>query len=276
MKQYISIIICLVVLCPCSLPAQTSAMTYNIRYDNPDDNENAWPHRKAEIAQMIDYYSPELVGVQEALHHQLSYLDKMLHSYSYIGVGRDDGKNKGEYTAIFYKTKRLQLVSTNTYWLSPTPHKVSVGWDASMERIVTYGVFLDKMTNDTLHVFNGHFDHRGPKARENSAAQIVQMLKNKDLLNKKIIVMGDFNCQPHDPPITIFRSQLDDRYNHSPTISYGPYGTYNQFDTNFKLEGRIDYVLTKNLNVSRYRHIDDRRHNNLWLSDHLPVLITFE
>ncbi len=276
MNTYIQIIIGLACLIPCTLPAQTSAMTYNIRYDNPDDNENAWPHRKEEITKMIHYYSPELLGIQEGLHHQVTYLDSTLHDYTYIGVGRDDGDTKGEYTAIFYQHDRLHLVSSNTYWLSPTPNQVSVGWDASMERIVTYGLFIDKITNDTLHVFNAHFDHRGPQARENSAAQIVKMIEDKHLLDKKVIVMGDFNCEPHEPPMKVFTSQLDDHYKHSKAVSYGPLGTNNRFDTNFFLDRRIDYVLTKNLNVSTYRHIDDRRHNNLWLSDHLPVLIKIE
>ena len=112
-------------------------MTYNIRYNNPNDNENWWENRKEEVVHMIKYYHPDIFGIQEGLNDQVNYLNNSLPNYSYTGVGRDDGKEKGEYTAIFYNSDKFELINSKTYWLSNTPNKVSVGWDASMERITT-------------------------------------------------------------------------------------------------------------------------------------------
>jgi len=266
----------ILLLLPLLIQAQLSVMTYNIRYNNPDDKENAWEERKQDVLDMIAYYAPDILGIQEGLYDQVAYLDEALEAYTYVGVGRDDGENSGEFTAIFYSKEKLTLIQTQTYWLSETPNRVSVGWDASMERITTFAEFEDRNTKARYHVFNCHFDHRGPKARENSAKLIVEYLETKQLVNKQVIVMGDLNCSPNDAPIDIFKKQLDDSHDISASKSYGPIGTWCSFKTDVIPENRIDYILTKNLKVLRYAHIDDRRPNNLNLSDHLAVFIDIE
>lgn len=276
MKKHIRILFFLSQILPLTLLGQTSVMSYNIRYDNPNDNENWWKYRKSEVAKMINYYAPEIVGIQEGLNNQVKYLDSTLIGYKYVGVGRDDGKFKGEYTAVFYKTERIKALSTKTYWLSETPDKVSIGWDASMERIVTFGEFLDKKTNDTLYVFNCHYDHKGEVAQKKSTDLILKIIKDKKITNKKIILLGDFNSQPNEAPIKKFESLMVDNYNKKHVTTYGPLGTFNQFKTDLEIKKRIDYIFTKNINVIEYIHIDDRRKNNLHLSDHLPVLIKIE
>lgn len=258
---------------PYILVAQSSIMSFNLRYDNPNDNENSWDERKKEIVQMIRYYSPEILGIQEGLNNQVNYLDTALNEYNYVGVGRDDGKVKGEYSAIFYKTGRIKLLSTKTYWLSQTPDTISVGWDASMERIATYGEFVDIQTRDTLYIFNCHFDHIGKIAQKNSAKLLLKILNEKKLTEKKVIIMGDLNCEPNDLPIEIFKTQMDDPYNEPKVTIYGPLGTFNQFNAKLPITKRIDYILTKNIKVTEYTHIDDRRKNNLLLSDHMPIHI---
>jgi len=199
-----------------------------------------------------------------------------MNQYSYIGVGRDDGKTKGEYSAIYYDTTKLDVRYQNTFWLSDTPEKISVGWDASMERICTYGHFIDKLTQTEYHIFNAHFDHIGPIARENSAKLIVQKIRQLKLESKNIILMGDLNCLPDSQAIIEFKKGLDDASELAGGHIYGPVGTYNHFDPAFIPDRRIDYIFSKNLSVSTYRHIDDRRQNNLWPSDHLPVFVKFK
>lgn len=276
MTKYIYLFIFLIQLIPVILFGQTSIISYNIRYSTPNDYENQWEYRKEEVTQLIDYYSPEIFGIQEGLDEQVKYIDTLLSNYSYVGVGRDDGELKGEYTAIFYKHERLKLISTKTYWLSETPDRVSIGWDASMERIATFGEFYDIQTNDTLNVFNCHFDHIGKVSRKNSAKLILEIIEDRRISNKKIIVMGDFNCEPDDEPIQILKANLEDSYNSTGTKTYGPFGTFNQFNTERLLQTRIDYILVKNIKVKEYRHIDDRRKNNLYPSDHLPIQIRTE
>lgn len=252
---------------------QTSIMSYNIRYNNPNDNENRWEKRKEEVVQMIIYYHPDIFGIQEGLNDQVSYLNNNLPNYSYTGVGRNDGKVKGEYAAIFYNSDKFELVTSKTYWLSSTPNKVSIGWDASMERITTYGVFRNIKTNDTLHVFNCHYDHIGKTAQLKSSELVIDLIRQKELENKKLIIIGDLNSSPNEKSILHLKTILDDTFEAAKSSPYGPVGTYNKFDTNFVPIARIDYVFTKNLKIKSYRNIDDRRKNNLWLSDHLPVFV---
>ncbi len=251
--------------------SQTKVMSFNIRYDNKNDGDNWWNLRKMDVANQIAYYHPDFIGIQEALVQQLNYLDQQLKEYSYVGVGRDDGKEKGEFSPIFYNEQLYGLLKMKTLWLSETPEKVSVGWDASMERIVTYGAFLHKKTGDTIHVFNAHFDHVGSIARENSAKLIVKTIAEYGLESNKTIVMGDFNSEPNEAPILVFKNALDDAQKLTKTKFYGPIGTFNGFDTSKVIEKRIDYIFTKNMKVKSYRHIDVRRSNNLFVSDHLAV-----
>lgn len=254
---------------------QTSVMSFNLRFNNPKDNENSWEYRKEEVLEMLRYYSPEIIGIQEGLKNQVTYIDSVLNDYNYVGVGREDAHTKGEYAAIFYKTDRLKLLESKTYWLSEKPEEVSVGWDAAMERIVTFSKFKDLKNLDTLNVFNAHYDHVGKIAREESSKLILNIISDRKILKEKIIVMGDLNSEPEDQPIKLLKQTLEDSYENKNTKTYGPLGTYNGFNRDLIMQRRIDYILTKNINVIEYIHIDDKRKNNLFLSDHLPVLLKF-
>ncbi|WP_240751424.1 endonuclease/exonuclease/phosphatase family protein [Flagellimonas onchidii] len=254
-----------------SLNAQHSIMTYNIRYNNPNDKENWWENRKEDVAKLISHYKPDILGIQEGLHDQVTYLDDTLTNYSYVGVGRDDGKQKGEYAAIFFNPDSLEILDTKTYWLSDTPHMVSVGWDASMERIVTYAMFKDKNTKKTIHVFNCHYDHIGKEARKNSSKLVLGLINDMEIQDEPIAVIGDLNSHPDDEPIQILKAELDDAFEISKIPAHGPIGTFNGFNPDKKPTARIDYILTKNIPVISYDAIDDRRENNLYPSDHLPI-----
>ncbi len=258
---------------PCLLVAQSSFMSFNLRYNNPGDKENSWENRKVEVADMLNRYRPGILGIQEGLHDQVVYLDSALEQYDYTGVGREDGKTKGEYSAIFYHTATYKLLSSKTYWLSETPEKVSVGWDAALERIVTYASFINRNTNDTVHVFNCHLDHMGKVAREKSAELMLRLITGMNIADKKLVVMGDFNAEPHEAPILLFDKQMKCFYKKEGVVSKGPTGTFNSFNTEEFVTRRIDYIFTKKMTVSEYHHIDQRRSNQLWLSDHLPVLV---
>ena len=268
----VSIMGCFVLLFSAEpLQAQTSIMSFNIRYDNKNDGDNRWDQRKKELSDLIQEYEPDVFGIQEGLNHQVKYLDSVLLNYNYVGVGRDDGKTMGEFCAIFYKRDKFKVLDTRTYWLSETPSDISVGWDASMERIVTMVKLKDFKTNRNLCVFNAHFDHRGVLARKESAKLILNLIKWRGLLNDRLVVLGDFNAQPDEDPIAILTKKLYDAYLISDTPPDGPFGTFNGFDLNLELERRIDYIMVKNLNVKSIEHVAKRRSNNLFISDHLPV-----
>jgi endonuclease/exonuclease/phosphatase family metal-dependent hydrolase len=247
-------------------------MTYNIRYATERDGENQWEYRKEQVVSLIQNYDPILVGIQEGLLHQLEYMNAGLKSYTYIGVGRDDGKKKGEFSAIFYDSTRLNLLESGTFWLSPTPEQVSVGWDASMERICTYGRFEDIISKQPFWVFNTHFDHRGAQARLEAARLILEEIRRRNESNLPVVLMGDLNALPESPPIQAIDAVMDDGAAISAQPLYGPVGTFNAFEKLPALDRRIDYIFTKGLQVARYIHIDDRYEGNRFISDHLPVL----
>lgn len=254
----------------------TNLISFNIRYDNTSDTINNWNKRKASLASLIQHYDADIVGIQEGLHHQVDYLNNTLNGFSYVGVGRDDGQQKGEYSAIFYNSDKFKVLKTNTFWLSETPEKVSVGWDASMERICTYALFENVTSKKQFYVFNTHFDHRGMQARVNSAELIYKKIKEINTSDLAVILMGDLNLTPDTEPIQFLKKHLTDAMGISKKPFYGPIGTFNGFDQDRIMENRIDYIFVNNIEVLSYTHIDDRMANNMHISDHLPVLITLK
>ncbi len=248
-------------------------MSYNIRYNNPNDGVNKWDDRKDEVVNLIKHYEPLVFGIQEGLLEQVQFIKNKSGSYNYSGVGRDDGKEKGEFTAIFYNEKKLMLLNEGTFWLSETPEVVSKDWDAALPRICSYAQFKVKDSGKDFWFFNTHFDHIGKVARANSASLIVQKIKEISGSTSPVILTGDFNASPDSKPIANLNSYMQDAYSESEKAFYGPTGTFSGFDTNAKLENRIDYIFFLNVLPISLTHIDDRRKNGLWVSDHLPVLL---
>lgn len=254
---------------------QTKLMCYNIKNDYQKTGDNNWNSRKEKMIQLFEYYEPSVIGVQEALLNQVEYINSSLPDFDYIGVGRDDGKVKGEYCAIFFDSTKFKVIEHSTFWLSDTPGKISVGWDAALERICTYGLFEDKKTKKRIWIFNTHFDHIGKLAREKSAELIVKKMFELNENNFPMLLMGDLNVVPEDQPINVFKSKLKDAKEISEKPFYGPVGTFNGFE-DIVMDRRIDYFFTNNLKVLSYIHIDDRLNDNKFISDHLPVLISVE
>jgi len=248
-------------------------MTFNIRFDNPNDGENVWDNRKSELTGMVNYYQPLFLGIQEGLANQLDYMKANLPNYDMIGAGREDGKRKGEYSAIFFDSTEYEKVNEKTFWLSEEDDKVSKGWDAALERICTYGLFREKKSRKLFNVFNTHFDHVGKEARINSAKLILKKMEECTNDSSVVILMGDFNSFPQSEAIQIISAKLNDAFKASKKALYGPEGTFNAFDKDLCISDRIDYIFVKNLDVISCRHIDDKRKNGGFLSDHLPVLI---
>lgn len=250
-------------------------MSYNIRLSLDSDLDNAWINRKQDVVDLFSYYHPDFFGVQEALFSQMQDIKKGLSNYNYVGVGRDDGKEKGEFSAIFYNTKKLEVEKSGTFWLSETPEKPSKGWDAAYNRICSYAFFKDKKTGKKFLAMNVHFDHIGNLARIKSSELILKKAKELNPKNLPLILTGDFNLTEDSEPIKILSNNLDDSFYHSQTKHYGPRGTFTAFDTSKIAKDRIDYIFVKKFKVLSHRHINDRRENLLYPSDHFPVLAEF-
>ena len=257
-----------------------NAMSFNIRYDNPEDGAQNWHHRKENVVRMLNFYDLDIIGMQEVLVSQLNYLKDNLKDYQAIGVGREDGKEKGEFAPVFFRKDRFKELKSGTFWLSETPEKVSKGWDAALERIATWIVLKDKTTGKDFIFMNTHFDHRGKQARIESA----KLLKTKATVlavGKQLILTGDFNLVPESEGIqTIIKPDGKNTLVNSSSvaeITYGPNWTSTGFKNRpFDQRRVIDYIFLKNIKtVNRYAVIAEKL-NDLQLSDHCPVFVQVE
>lgn len=253
---------------------ELALLTYNIRYATVDDGENQWEKRKEYVGKQLLFYAPDIFGIQEGLGYQVSYLDDFLSNYSYVGVGRDDGKEKGEYCAIFYNKEKFQLLGEHTFWLSDTPEKVSKGWDAALERICTYAFFMDKITGINFWVFNTHFDHVGELAREKSAALIVKKIQETNKDGFPVFILGDFNLNEKSKAINYLASHYNDSRKVTLEKPFGPFGTFTGFQFNAPVKDRIDYIFCskQNIIVEKYGVLTDSKEGR-YPSDHFPVMI---
>lgn len=173
--------------------SDVSIMSFNLRYDELADKENRWDNRKESCIEMLKDMTPSVFGIQEGLGHQIRYIDTKLPSYSYVGVGRDDGYSSGEYAAIFYDTSALELLDNGNFWLSETPDYPSLGWDANNIRICTWAKFKDAVKNMEFYVFNTHFDHKGKTAQKESSRLIERNIKEIAGSDTPVFLTGDFN-----------------------------------------------------------------------------------
>ena len=263
-------------LCSLTFAQNISVMTFNIRLSTDSDKENSWDNRKTEAVALMDYYHPDILGVQEALPQQMNDIKNGLKHYGFAGVGRDDGKNKGEYSAVFYNSQKFKVLKSGTFWLSETPEMPSKGWDAAYNRICSYALFKNKENGKKFWAFNVHFDHVGNTARIKSSELILNKIKTFNTENLPVVLTGDFNLTDDSEPIKILSQSLNDTFYHSEKPHYGPKGTFQAFDIQTPPKERIDYIFVKDFKVLSNRTINDRRENLLYTSDHFPVLAELE
>ena len=254
-----------------STAQSVKVMTYNIRLDTPNDSVNQWPKRTHKVYALIKKYDPDLIGLQEVLHHQLTDLLQNLPAYSYIGVGRDDGKTKGEYSCILYKKDRFSALNQNTFWLSETPNVPgSKSWDAAITRVASWGTFKDLKSNKQFLMINTHFDHIGKEARKNSAALLKQKASEiaKDF---PLIITGDFNCTREETPYATIMDPSGIKL--TDPAPANPPGTFCSFKVNSIACKGIDYIFhSQAIQSEGYKVIQDND-GKYYPSDHLPVVV---
>ena len=277
MKKF-AVLGCLLLGIFCS-NAQLNVMTFNIRLSTLSDSANAWIYRADKVSSQILFHEADIIGVQEALHSQMIDLQNDLKGFKYVGVGRADGKEDGEYSAIFYNSKKLQLLASKTFWLSETPTVPgSKSWDAAITRIVTWAKFKDIKSKRSFFVFNTHFDHMGTVARRESAKLLLKKI-NEIAGKNQVIVTGDFNAKPGDEPIQVLvkadsAMKLIDTKSITKQPHYGPTGTFNAFGPKEINDEPIDYIFIKNgFKVSKHSTLS-QTWNGLFSSDHFPVFAT--
>ncbi|NUN69499.1 MAG: endonuclease/exonuclease/phosphatase family protein [Bacteroidetes bacterium] len=260
-----------------SMPAQElTVMSYNIRLDLTSDGVNAWPNRVKMLTDLIRHHAPDIVGLQEAQRHQLDTIAALLPEYAWFGVGRDDGKDAGEFMAVLYRRTVVEPTETSTFWCSPSPSKPGLGWDAGCNRVVTWGKFRTRKEGKVFYFYNTHLDHIGVTARKNSAALLMDSV-NARTGSLPVIITGDFNSGPGDAPyMTITsgsnRRAMKDALSIAERPPYGPRGTFNGFNISEYSTDPIDYIfVSSGISVRSHAVLTDSFHGR-FPSDHFPLL----
>lgn len=254
-------------------------ISFNVRYSSaPEiDGDNRWELRRDAAVKMVAQQKPLAMGLQEACPDQIDFLDLNLTGYKHIGVGRDDGKRAGEMMAIYYDTTRLTLLDSGTFWLSETPEKVSIGWDAACNRTCTWGHFKMKDTDFEFLYFNTHLDHLGSLARKNSIKLIVAKMTELNPDNLPVFLSGDFNSTTDDPIFDPLKASLKDAREVSAIsdkiITYNGFGTVTD-NPNTRKEWVIDHIFFSGVNPMAFMVLNGN-YGVPFISDHYPISFRF-
>lgn len=281
MKKYILLAILLVLSARLVAQKNYNVATFNIRFATEADGVNQWNNRKEKVVSTIRFHELAICGMQEALIGQINDVLKGLPTYAYVGVGRDDGKEKGEFSPIIFDKARFELLKTATFWLNEHPESVGFGWDAHFNRVVTWAYFKDKLTKKKFYVFNTHFDHQGEIARRESAKLLLNKIQEIAGKNTPYIVMGDFNAKPQDEPIKILTNNnqpffLKNSIELSEMPHFGPTGTFNGFAAKERDDDPIDYIFANDTFFAIKAHATlAGTWQGLFASDHFAVMATF-
>ncbi|RZK63358.1 MAG: endonuclease/exonuclease/phosphatase family protein [Pedobacter sp.] len=249
--------------------ASINIITYNIRLNVASDGVNAWPNRKENVKALVKFHDADILCVQEALPEQF---DALLENSNFdvVGVGREDGKRKGEFSAVYYDKDRFTKKDGGTFWLSETPDVPSKGWDAALNRVCSWVRLYDRINKKEFLVFNTHYDHIGVKARIESAKLLKRKIQ-EIAPTLPVVFTGDLNVTPETEAIATIKSFLTDAKEVSIEPAYGPNGTFNAFDFNSDLKNRIDYIfVNKGFKVQKFAVLSDSK-DKRYPSDHLPV-----
>lgn len=251
-----------------------NVMSFNIRHGSANDSLDSWIYRKDNVMDIINTVSPDILGVQEALHFQVQEIDSAFEDYKYIGVGRDDGQEAGEYSAIFYDGSRLELLDQQTFWFSDTPDSIaSTSWGNKITRICSWGRFKDKTSLQHFYVYNLHWDHISQNSRERGAELLMQKIGERKYVKKPFIIMGDFNAGENNPAFIKLIKNANLKLKDTFRVLY-PYkthvGTFNGYRGD-STGAKIDAILTSPEITIQAADILHNNYNGRYPSDHFPV-----
>jgi len=263
---------------PYSLVAQNqtiSAVSYNIRLATDSDGINAWKNRKEKFCAQLQDMQADVFGLQEVLQEQLIYIEDYFTDYGRVGVARDDGKQQGEYSPVFYNKNMFLLKKSGTFWLSQTPEIVgSRGWDAACNRVVSYAGLENIKTGKMFYVYCTHFDHMGEIARQNS---VLLLLHAVDSISCSLpsIILGDFNATPNSEPYKLITNVSNPLHFIDARLISGKVHGVSYSYTGFEVNGiepeLIDYIFLKNVKKVKSFFISNKNDGKNFPSDHLPV-----
>lgn len=281
MRNFVLALLSIVILAGCSKQPELTTInvaTFNMRYDNPDDSLNNWQYRKERIAQFIKDQKVEIVGTQELLQNQVDDLKALLPEYDMVGVARDNGKDEGEYAAIFYLRDRFDALDSNNFWLCENPDSVGMkGWDAACTRIATWAKMQDKATGKIFMAVNTHFDHVGEVARRESALLIISKIK-EIVGDRPAFLTGDFNVDSTSnayETITTNEFVLNDSRKVAKAVEGADYTWHDFGKLPAEERGIIDFIFTTP-SIEVLKVYIPQENADALLSDHNPQVATLQ
>lgn len=274
MKRLIYLLAAVMTACATAPQAGLNVMTFNMRYNNPEDGENNWVYRRDRAAEVITSHHIDVFGTQEVLSDQLHDLLDRLPGFEAVGVGREDGREQGEYCAVFYRTDRFTRKMSGTFWLSETPEVAgSLGWDGACERTATWAVLRDRESGGEFFFIDTHLDHMGEQARREGVSLLLERIASMSG-GRPVILTGDFNAEPSSEVIAhVTRSGLLHDARAVAAQVAGTSWSFSDFGAIPEAERPlIDYIFTGDgVVVDRYEVLPDTLDGG-YVSDHAPVM----
>lgn len=258
----------------CNRTSEIKVMSYNIRLSSGTikaDSIYHWEHRKQASLNLMHEENPTVFGLQEACPDQMDYMVENLPEYGYIGVGRDDGKRKGEFMSIFYKKEEVEFIDGGTFWLSETPDQVSKGWDAACFRTCTWALLKKKDTGKKFVYMNTHLDHMGKVAREESIKLIVERAEKLTGGKLPVFITADFNSPTSNAIFKPMQEAMLDARVEAPVTD--DRGTLNCWGTT-PPGVVIDHVFYRGAEAQKFEVLRDKDYGAPYVSDHYPVMLT--
>ena len=273
MRRYLHImIVAALSLLPQFASAQSSelkVMSYNIRLGSATDGTNSWMYRCPATLEMLEDQKPDVVGLQEALRDQVMFIEEFTKDYDYVGVGREDGKKEGEHMAIFWNKKTVKLMKWGTFWLSETPEKPSMGWDAACYRTATWALMKDKRTGEKFYFVNTHLDHVGAEARKNGLKLIVERIGQINPEGYPMVLTGDFNIKPSAPELKDLDACM--KSTRKVALTTDSHNTFNNWGK-AKSDMIIDYIYISGFSSClEYQTVTKKYNDRKFISDHYPI-----
>ena len=274
MKRSALMIMAALVILPLTVRAQKNnedtdglkVMSYNIRLGSANDGTNSWAMRYIATGEMLEDQKPDVFGVQEALEYQVRFIEEMC-GYESVGVGRDNGKKEGEYMSIFWNKKKVSMLKWGTFWLSETPDKPSMGWDAACKRTATWALMKDKRTGNKFYFVNTHLDHKGKEAQKNGLKLIVERIAEINPDGYPMILTGDFNMEPDNSNLADLDSKMQSVRKVAEKTD--AHDTFNGWGRG---KGIIDYIYVSGFSYyPEYQTVTKRYADRKFVSDHYPV-----
>ena len=276
MRKITLVVAALLSMLPCISSAQEQdreydlkVMSYNIRMGSAKDGTNSWEFRYPATALMLEDQKPDVFGVQEAFNYQIRFIEDNFEDYDCVGVGRDDGKQKGEFMSIFWNKKTVKMIKWGTFWLSETPEKPSMGWDAACKRTATWALMKDKKTGKQFYFVNTHLDHRGTEAQKKGLELIVSRIAEINPKGYPMVLTGDFNVKPDNAALKDLDSKMQSARKIAPRTDNHP--TFNNWGK-IKPDMVIDYIYVSGFSACpEYHTVTEKYGTWKYVSDHYPI-----